>query len=134
MAVKIGDTQAGKLLQEGIAQAEELMKDPGKVDTLLIRLEDYLAEIPTVGETLADIPLMIAMIKAYITKKYDKVSPKVIACLIGAFLYFIKKDDLIKDEIPVLGVADDIAVLALALKVCDVELKEFSAWRDEQSC
>ena len=134
MAVKIGDTQAGKLLQEGIAQAEELMKDPGKVDTLLIRLEDYLAEIPTVGETLADIPLMIAMIKAYITKKYDKVSPKVIACLIGAFLYFIKKDDLIKDEIPVLGVADDIAVLALALKVCDVELKEFSAWRDERSC
>ena len=134
MSLTIGDSQAGKLLEQGIAQAEELMKDPSKVDDLLIRLEEHLAEIPAVGETLADIPLMIAMIKAYITKKYDKVSPKVIACLIGAFLYFIKKEDLIKDDIPVLGVADDIAVLALALKVCEVELKEFSAWRDEQSC
>jgi uncharacterized membrane protein YkvA (DUF1232 family) len=37
--------------------------------------------------------------------------------LIGAVVYFIVPDDLIPDSIPVLGYADDAAVMAGAMKL-----------------
>ena len=133
MPLTIGMSQAKELLEGGIAQAEELIKEPSKVDEMLIRLEDKLREVPAIGETLADLPLMISMIKAYITGAYTEVSPKVIACLAGAFVYLIRRQDLIPDEMPVIGVADDIAVITLAMKICEPELNEFREWRNSQS-
>ena len=51
------------------------------------------------------------------------------AQMVGSFLYLLKKDDLISDKIPVLGIADDLAVLGLALKLSENELQAFSEWR-----
>lgn len=121
--------QAKELLDKGIAEAQEIIKNPSKVDEILLQLEEKLRTVPAIGETLADLPLMIAMVKAWVKKEYTEVSPKVIACLVGAFLYLIKKKDLIPDYIPVVGIADDLAVLGLALKLSEPELKAFSEWR-----
>ncbi len=74
---------------------------------------------------------MIAMVKGYITGQYKAVSPKVIALLVGAFLYLVKKKDLIADNKPFIGYVDDIAVMALALKLSEPELSAFSAWRNQ---
>ena len=99
------------------------------MDEILLQLEEKLKEVPKIGETLSEVPLMIAMIKAWITKDYTEVSPKVIACLVGAIIYLIKKKDLISDNIPVIGIADDLGVMGLALKLCEPELKAFAEWR-----
>ena len=121
--------QAQELLNKGIAEAEGVIKDPSKVDDLLAQLESKLKEVPAIGETLSDLPLMVAMIKAWIKKDYTVVSPKVIACLVGAILYLLKKRDLIPDSIPIVGIADDLAVMGLALKLSEPELQAFSEWR-----
>ena len=131
MGITIGANQAKELLEKGIAEAENLMKDTSKIDELLQSLELKLKEIPVAGDALSNVPLMAAMIKAYITKEYTEVSPKVIACMVGAFLYLVKKEDLIPDSLPVIGLADDIAVTALAFKACEEELNEFARWRSE---
>lgn len=122
--------QAKQALENGIAEAQEMLKDPAKIDGLLRQLEDKLKEVPVAGTVLADIPQMAAMIKGYITGTYTKVSVKVIATLVAAFVYVVKKQDLISDEIPVLGQLDDIAVVAAAFMLCEPELKAFAAWRD----
>ena len=96
-------------------------------------MEEKLKEVPKIGETLSDLPLMIAMIKAWVTKEYTVVSPKVIACLVGAIIYLLKKKDLISDSIPVIGIVDDLAVMALALKLSEPELKAFAEWRDARN-
>ncbi len=124
-----GLDQAKELLDKGMAEAQGIIQNPSRVDEILVQLEEKLKEVPAIGNTLADLPLMIAMVKAWIKKEYTEVSPKVIACLVGAFLYLIKKKDLIPDRIPVIGIADDLAVLGLALKMSEPELKAFSAWR-----
>ena len=124
--------QAKELLDKGIGEAESIIGNPSRVDEILLQLEEKLKEVPAVGNVLADLPLMIAMVKAWIQKDYTKVSGKVIACLVGAFIYLIKKNDLISDRIPVIGIADDLAVLGLALKMCEPELKAFSEWRASQ--
>lgn len=122
--------KAKSLLDNGIAEAQELISEPSKVDDLLLQLEQKLGEVPAVGETLSDLPVMIAMVKGYITKQYTEVSPKVIATIVAAFLYMIKKKDIIPDNIPVVGLVDDLAVLGLALKLSEPELEAFKAFRD----
>ena len=130
MSDMISLDKAKELLESGIGEAQELIKNPSKVDDLLVQLEQKLSGVPVAGTTLAEVPLMISMVKSYITKEYAEVSPKVIATIVAAFLYLVKKKDLIPDNIPVVGKLDDIAVVALALKFVEPELKAFAQWRD----
>ena len=125
--------QAKQALENGIAEAQELLKDPKKIDDLLKQLEEKLKDVPVAGSVLSDIPQMVAMIKGYVTGKYTNVSVKVIATLVAAFIYVVKKQYLINDEIPVLGQLDDIAVIAAAFMLCEPELKAFAAWREENA-
>lgn len=127
--MNINMDQVKGLLDNTAAQAEKIINDPSQIDSILMQLEEKLKEVPAIGQTLSDLPLMIAMVKGYITKEYTEVSPKVIALMVGAFIYLLKKDDLISDKIPVLGIADDLAVLGLALKLSENELQAFSEWR-----
>ena len=122
--------RAKELLESGIAEAQDLVQNPSGVDELLVQLENRLREVPAIGETLSDVPVMIAMVKGYITGEYQKVSPKVIATLVGSFIYLIRKKDIIPDYIPVIGIADDLAVLGLALNLCGPELAAFKEFRD----
>ena len=121
--------RAQEVLDNEIAEAEAVLQNPSKVDDILLQLEEKLKAVPIIGSTLSDLPLMIAMIKAWIKKDYTVVSPKVIACLVGAVLYLIKKKDLISDSVPIVGHVDDLAVLGLALKLSEKELKAFAEWR-----
>ena len=121
--------QAQEVLNRENTEAEEVVANPSKVDDILIRLEEKMKTVPVIGSTLSDLPLMIAMIKAWIRKEYTVVSPKVIACLVGAILYLIRKKDLISDSIPIVGYADDLAVMGLALILSQKELQAFSEWR-----
>ncbi len=118
------------VLESGTAQAEQILNDPSRVDEILIQIEQKLNEVPVIGETLSDVPLMIAMIKGYVTKEYTEVSPKVIALMLGSFIYLLKGKDMINDKIPFIGITDDLAVIALALKLSENELNAFKSWRD----
>ncbi len=124
------EEQARGLLDEGIEEAQEIIQNPSKVDDILLQLEEKLKEVPAIGSTLADLPLMISMVKAWVKREYTVVSPKVIACLVGAVIYLLKKKDLIRDSIPVIGIVDDLAVMGLALKLSEPELKAYAEWRD----
>jgi uncharacterized membrane protein YkvA (DUF1232 family) len=123
------EEKAQQVLDIGTKEAEEMIRDSNKMDELLAELEEKLKAVPKIGKTLADLPLMVAMVKGWITQEYTQVSPKVIACLVGAIIYLVKQKDLISDKIPIIGYVDDIAVLGLALKLSEPELKAFSEWR-----
>ncbi len=122
--------QAQEVLDRELKEAEEVVANPSRVDEILMQLEEKLKAVPVIGSTLSDLPLMIAMVKAWITKEYTVVSPKVIACLVGAILYLIRKKDLISDSIPLVGHVDDLAVMGLALKLSRKELQDFAQWRE----
>ena len=111
------------------AQAQDMLKDGSKVEEALESLEVKMKEIPAIGEGVSKLPLMISMIRGYITKEYTDVSPKVIASMLCAVLYLLKGKDLIKDSIPVVGYLDDIAVAAAAIKLSEKELDAYADWR-----
>lgn len=111
-------------------QAEGLIKDPSKVEELLQQLEEKMKEIPVAGDALSKVPLMVSMIRSYITKDYTAVSPKVIVTLLAAIIYLLKGKDLIPDSIPVVGYVDDLAVFAAAFLIDEPELTAYSQWRE----
>ena len=112
-------------------QAEELIKDPGKLEELLQQFEAKIKELPVAGDALSKVPLMVSMIRSYITREYTAVSPKVIGTMIAAIIYLLKGKDLIPDSIPVVGYADDLAVFAAAFLIDEPELQAYSQWRQE---
>lgn len=132
MAELFDATKAKELLEDGFGKAQDLLKDTKKVDEVLDQLQEKLKEVPTVGGVLSNIPLMISMVKSYITQEYAEVSPKVIVTMLSAFIYLIKKKDIIPDNIPVIGQLDDIAVVGLALTFVEPELKAYELWRDNK--
>lgn len=123
--------QAKTAVEGGLEKAQEILGDPEKMNELLGQLETKVKELPsTLGDTLSQIPLMASMVKSYVTKEYTEVSPKVVASVVSAFLYLVSKKDLIRDDIPVLGYVDDVAVIAFALKLNEQELADYKLWRD----
>ncbi|MBR3016277.1 MAG: DUF1232 domain-containing protein [Clostridia bacterium] len=118
-----------KVLNKAIVEAQDFINNPSGLDQLLVNLETTLQKVPVIGESVSELPTMIAMVKSWIKKEYD-VSYKVLATMVGAFLYVVKRKDIIPDSIPIVGRADDIAVVALALKFVEPEIKAYKAWRD----
>ena len=123
--------KAKEALADLTGSAEDLLTDTGKLEALLQQLEQKLLAVPSAGTALSKVPLMISMIRSYITKEYTEVSPKVIATLVAAIIYLLKGKDLIPDNIPVLGYADDIAVFAAAFMLDEPELTAYEQWRAE---
>ena len=81
--------KAKEILANYTAQAEELLQNPAKVEELLQQLENKMKEIPSVGEYVSRLPLMISMVRAYITQEYTEVSPKVVGSLVGLVLFLV---------------------------------------------
>lgn len=133
MAQEINFEGAKQVLDSGIDKAQEVLSDPAKLDELLADLKVKAASLPSqAGSALAKIPLMVDMVKGYVTQSYTEVSPKVIATLVAAFLYLVKGKDIIPDSLPIVGLVDDIAVVALAMKLNEPELDAFEAWKKAQ--
>lgn len=123
--------EAREIIESGIAQAQEILSDPEKINDLLKQLEQKVKELPSsMGEALGNIPLMAQMVKGYVTQEYTDVSPKVVASLVSAFVYVVAKKDVVPDTVPVLGLVDDVAVVALAMKINEAELDAFKQWQD----
>ena len=132
MAEGFSIDQAKVILENGVAEAQELLSDPAKIDELLANIKAQVANLPeTVTGALADMPTMISMVKSYVTKEYTEVSPKVVATVVAALLYLVKGKDLISDNIPILGLADDLAVVTAAMIINKPELEAFAAWQAE---
>ena len=132
MANPINMDKAKEALNSFQEKAEELLKDGSKVEEILKKAEDAIKDVPGVGPVLAKFPLMLNMIRSYITKDYTAVSPKVIVTMLCALLYLLSGKDLIPDSKPVIGLVDDVAVITAAFMLCSPELDAYAKWREEK--
>ncbi|MBQ1355499.1 MAG: DUF1232 domain-containing protein [Solobacterium sp.] len=122
--------KAKAVIDSGIGQAQEIIKNNEELNELVTKVQTTVKNTPVLGDAVADLPVMVSMVRSYAAKEYTVVSPKVIAALVSTFLYLVKRKDLIPDNIPILGHLDDIAIAAVALKLSEPELKAFREWQD----
>ena len=81
---------------------------------------------------LANIKLLVPLVKDYWTGAYRDVRAKSIVIFAGAILYIISPIDLIPDYIIGLGQIDDIAILSLSLYFLEQDLQKYREWKDRQ--
>lgn len=77
-----------------------------------------------------DVKLLIEMIKDYWSGCYPRIPWWVIAAIVFALLYVLNPIDLIPDIIPVLGLTDDVAVLALCLAMTEKDINKYRNWKN----
>ncbi len=131
MAEQFNADWARGVIDTGMQKAQGLIDDPSQVQGLMSDLQAKMKDLPSgVAGTLQNIPLMASMVKSYVTREYTEVSPKVVVTVVSALLYVVKRKDLIPDTIPVVGLADDVAVITLAMKINEPELQAYAEWRD----
>jgi len=80
-----------------------------------------------------DVKLLIAMIKDYWNGFYREIPWWVIAAVVFSLLYVLKPIDLIPDIIPVLGLTDDAAVLALCLAMTEKDILKYQNWKNSNA-
>ena len=124
--------KAKEMLNSGMEKANELLKDNEQISQLVREVQKKVEGIPVLNDAVKDFPDMVSMVKGYVTKDYTNVSPKVVATIVSAFLYLTSRKDIIPDRIPILGILDDVAVLALALNFVQPEIREYQKWKKDQ--
>ena len=134
MAEQFTPEWARGVIDSGVDKAKSLIGDQDQVNELLQQLQEKLKGIPdTAATAFNNVPLMASMVKSYVTREYTEVSPKVVISLVSAFLYLVKRDDIINDGIPVIGMADDLAVATIVMAINEPELNAYAAWREAKA-
>lgn len=129
MTTKNKDIDYRKVFNEYKKKAQELLKDDGKVEKLIHDSEEKLATLPKVGKALKYIPVFVDMLRCYFTGEYKEIPTGTIIAISASLLYFVSPIDIIPDFIPLLGLADDAGVAAVALVFVKSDLDIFMNWR-----
>ncbi len=123
--------QVEAFCEKSRAEAEEVLKDPGKMEHLFQRLEKKLKAVPVAGNALSYVPLMMSLVRSYVKKEYTDIPLGSITSVVIALIYFLSPVDAIPDVIPGLGYIDDAAVVAGCLVLIKGDLEDYRKWRKE---
>lgn len=127
----IDEKKIKEALESNYGEAEKLLNDEDKLERFLQRLEKKLKSIKIVGNKLADIPIMVSLVRSYVKKDYQDIPIGTIIAIISALIYFVSPIDIVPDSIPVLGYFDDAAVVAACWDLVESDVEEYVKWRKE---
>lgn len=92
-------------------------------------IEAKVRKVPPLHKLWTDVLLCLELVRDYRSGEYRQIAPWAITAVAFALLYFINPVELIPDVIPGVGYLDDVAILALVLKLVKGELEKYAAWR-----
>lgn len=92
-------------------------------------IEDKFSGNGPLGKFWSDLKLLFELVNDYRKGEYREIPWTSIAAIIGALLYVLSPIDLIPDFVPVIGLLDDAAVVALCLRAIDGDLQAYKKWK-----
>ena len=111
-------------------------KGTGRVLELLNKASaklEPLKSAPLLGDSVADVQDIIAMLNDYYHGRYRKLPFAGLAGSLAIVAYLVSPIDLIPDGVPVLGFIDDALIINVLLELCvDAELSRYRKWRGEE--
>ena len=80
------------------------------------------------NEAKEQVFILVRLIRAYASGEYRKLPWKSLLSIVGVLIYFVSPLDFIPDFLPVIGMADDLALIFWLFKSISGDLDEFAAW------
>lgn len=113
------------------SKAHEYFNDKERAEDLLNKAKQKAEdnEIP-LKEILEKLQLLFEVLQAWYKGTYKEIPKGSIIMIIASILYFVSPVDLIPDFIPVIGLVDDAAVIAFAIKQLSADLEKFKVWKE----
>ncbi len=133
-----GDDVAGsKFFKKFLAAAEGYLKQPTRLKKLLTDAYAKASEKKELGtlahEAWETLQSLFRLIKLSISGEYTELPSTTVVGAVAVLIYFISPIDLIPDFIPVLGLLDDMALLAWFSTSIKHELDKFHAWEQAKA-
>ena len=112
--------------------AEGYIRQPTRLKSLLTDAYKKASEKNDVGtlahEAWDTLQTMFRLIRASVSGEYTGVPTSTIAAAVAVLIYFLSPIDLIPDFIPVLGLLDDVALVAWFSTTLKHEMDRFHEW------
>lgn len=109
-------------------KAKKYINDSEGIKGLMDKLDEKMQSNPQVGPVWENLKSMIAMLGAYARKEYTDIPVRTLAAIIGTLLYVLNPIDLMIDVIPLVGFADDIAIIVLAYNIAKPDIERYNKW------
>ncbi len=126
------DIAASALFKKFLASAESYIKQPTRLKTLLLDAFNKAREKKEIGtlahEAWETLQSLFRLIKLSVAGEYTGVPGTTVAAAVAVLIYFLSPIDLIPDFIPVVGLLDDVALLAWFSTSIKHELDKFHEW------
>lgn len=97
------------------------------------KLKDESSKQSIQSDVMLKVSTLVRMLKAYYKGEYKKVPSGAIMRIVGGLVYFVWILDVIPDFIPLLGFADDVAVIIWIYNGLSQELEEFESWESAKA-
>lgn len=126
------DVAGSAIFKKFIRAAEGYIRQPTRLKSLLTDAYKKASEKNDVGtlahEAWDTLQTMFRLIKASVSGEYTGVPTSTVAAAVAVLIYFISPIDLIPDFIPVLGLLDDVALVAWFSTTLKHEMDRFHEW------
>ena len=131
------DVAGSKFFKKFLAAAEGYIKQPTRLKKLLTDAYAKASEKKELGtlahEAWETLQSLFRLIKLSISGEYTELPSTTVVGAVAVLIYFISPIDLIPDFIPVLGLLDDMALLAWFSTSIKHELDKFHAWEQAKA-
>lgn len=114
-------------------QAEALIGNVGQITELVGQLQHIAQNATKALETYAaDLQTMGSMVTDYANGSYKEIPKETIVAALAAIVYVVSPIDLIPDNIPVVGYADDAALVSFVLSQVHKDVESYRNWKNNQ--
>lgn len=126
------DVAGSAIFKKFLNSAEGYIKQPTRLKKLLTDAYQKASQKNDVGtlahEAWETLQTMFRLIKASMSGEYTGVPGTTVAAAVAVLVYFLSPIDLIPDFIPVLGLLDDVALVAWFSTTLKGEVDKFHEW------
>ncbi|WP_205500172.1 YkvA family protein [Rufibacter psychrotolerans] len=116
--------------------AEEYLKQPLRIKQLLndaYKKASEKKDFGTIaGEVFESLASLSRMIKAAVSGEYKGIPTNTVVMGVAVLIYFLSPIDLVPDWLPVIGLLDDVSLLAWFMTTIKSEIDKFHAWEAAQ--
>lgn len=126
------DIASSPIFKKFVGKAEEYVKKPTRMKQLLNDAYQKASDKKDVGtiahEAWETLQTMLRLIRTSVSGEYTGLPTSTVVAAVAVTIYFLSPIDLIPDFIPVLGLLDDVALVAWFSTTIKEEMDKFLEW------